>query len=332
MLKIHSPLRLLPPLCVLLSVGLRAQSSASSTSTFPPPATAVVVGTPTYGQSLQWLSALGTLSFSGSGLNDATYSGTYNGNSTITYCAQIDAAGTPDTFKWGTNAACSNGATVISVTGSAQTLSNGLSITFAATTGHTLNDKWSVTATNSWTATAAAGGSVTIFSPGTLSWISVANPTSTPTLSPTTGQTSHQVIGTCGSGTTFVPCILALADLSTKAAYQVSFQPGLMTAVIGTTGVYGKISQASTVDNLTGSAISFTCGTNPTITLFECGTSATCAAPTTVGTVTVTASGQAFTGTVSNPAITAGDYIGWGVTAGVCTSLDLSATAQVHTN
>lgn len=107
---------------------------------------------------------------------------------------------------------------------------------------------------------------------------------------------------------------------------------GLLSSVLGAISVYGKVSATSTVDNLIGSALSFTCVANPTITFYECSTSATCATPTTIGTVTVTGTGQAFTGTVSNPAITAGDFVAWAMTAGTCTSLDVSATAQVHAN
>lgn len=116
------------------------------------------------------------------------------------------------------------------------------------------------------------------------------------------------------------------------ASYLVSYQPGLLTAVNATIGVYGKISHASTVDNIIGSAVTFSCIANPTITMYECGTSATCSGPTTIGTVTVTAAGQAFAGTVSSSAITAGDYIGWAMTAGTCASIDIAANAQVHTN
>ena len=90
------------------------------------------------------------------------------------------------------------------------------------------------------------------------------------------------------------------------------------------------MSKTATVDNLTGSALSFSCVSNPTVTMYECGTSSTCASPTTIGTVTVTASGQAFTGTVSSPTVTAGDYIGWAITAGTCTGIDLAVTAQMH--
>lgn len=68
--------------------------------------------------------------------------------------------------------------------------------------------------------TPAGAGTVTSFSVTSVpSWLTsaVATPTSTPalTLSATTGQTSHQVIGTCGSATTFGPCALVSGDLPT---------------------------------------------------------------------------------------------------------------------
>jgi hypothetical protein len=118
-----------------------------------------------------------------------------------------------------------------------------------------------------------------------------------------------------------------------QAPSQLSYQPGLITTIVNTKSVYSKIAKASTVDNIEGSAQSLTtCTTNPTVTFFECGTSATCASPVTIGSVTITAAGQAFDGTVSAAAITAGDYVGWAITAGACASLDLGATAQIHAN
>lgn len=117
------------------------------------------------------------------------------------------------------------------------------------------------------------------------------------------------------------------------AEQTISFQPGLLTAVTNTKGVFGKFVKASTVDNLIASAINFTCVGNPTITLYECGTDASCAtSPTTIGTATVTAAGSAVTGAVSAPAITAGDFVAWAISAGTCTSLDIAANAQVHAN
>lgn len=82
--------------------------------------------------------------FTGAGLNDATSGGTYSGTVNATYTVIIDATGTPDTFKWKKNSGSFT--TGVAITGSAQTLSDGVTITFAATTGHTLNDQWVITA------------------------------------------------------------------------------------------------------------------------------------------------------------------------------------------
>jgi len=91
-------------------------------------------------------SNIANTTFAGAGVNDGVFNGTYTG-STHTYCAVIDATGTPDTFSWGTNGACDDGATGVAVTGANQALSSGAVIKFATTTGHTLADKWSVVAT-----------------------------------------------------------------------------------------------------------------------------------------------------------------------------------------
>lgn len=122
------------------------------------------------------------------------------------------------------------------------------------------------------------------------------------------------------------------ATINSNAVYQVSFQPGLVTSVTNTKSVYAKVSKASTVDNIEGSASAFSCVSNPTVTFYECGVSSTCASPTTIGSVTITAAGQAFDGTVNSSSVTAGDYIAWAISTGTCTSLDISANAQIHSN
>ncbi len=116
------------------------------------------------------------------------------------------------------------------------------------------------------------------------------------------------------------------------ATEHVSYQPGLLTAVNPTKAAFHKFSKTSTVDNIEGSAATFSCVANPTVTVFECGTSATCAAPTTIGTVTVTVAGTVADGTVSSAAIAAGDYVAFAMTAGTCASVDVAATVQVHAN
>jgi hypothetical protein len=84
------------------------------------------------------------------GLDDATVSGTYTGSDDIRYEIQIDNVTGTNSFQWrefnvstGVTGAYT---TLVAMTGSPQLLSNGISITFASTTGHTLNDEWVVSA------------------------------------------------------------------------------------------------------------------------------------------------------------------------------------------
>lgn len=79
------------------------------------------------------------------GTDDLSVSGTYSGTEDIRYIVEIDATGTPDTFRWSDD----DGATYtsgVAITGAAQALSNGVSITFGSTTGHNTNDSWIVSA------------------------------------------------------------------------------------------------------------------------------------------------------------------------------------------
>lgn len=98
---------------------------------------------------------LGGTSFTGSGLNDGVFGGgvvtTPMTGSPDVYDVQITATGTPNTFEWRVNGGTWNTGNLI--TGLAQPVASistdtGLTIHFAATTGHTIGDKWSVTATN----------------------------------------------------------------------------------------------------------------------------------------------------------------------------------------
>lgn len=78
--------------------------------------------------------------FEGTGLNDLTGGGTYSGTSVVVYEVEIDATGTPDTIKRRKDGGSFT--TGIALTGAAQTLGDGLTFTAAATTGHTLGDRW----------------------------------------------------------------------------------------------------------------------------------------------------------------------------------------------
>ena len=52
-----------------------------------------------------------------------------------------------DTFKWSDDGGSTWDGTLVAITGAAQTLNNGVTIYFEATTGHTLNENWQFTAT-----------------------------------------------------------------------------------------------------------------------------------------------------------------------------------------
>ena len=150
---------------------------------------------------------------------------------------------------------------------------------------------------------------------------------------PTVAKIGGVSVGAAATANAGVGIGIAANAINSNATEHMSFQPGLITTIVNTKSVFAKFSKTSTVDNIEGSSQSFTCTGNPVVTMYECGTSATCAAsPVTIGSVTVTAAGTVADGTVSAPAITAGDYVAWAISSGTCTGLDISAVAQVHAN
>jgi|21_taG_2_1085346.scaffolds.fasta_scaffold00651_14 hypothetical protein len=75
-------------------------------------------------------------------LDDLVSSGTFNGTDKTKFVLEIDSTGSPDTFKWQKEGGILTSG--VNITGSAQVLIDGVSVTFGATTGHTLEDKWEV--------------------------------------------------------------------------------------------------------------------------------------------------------------------------------------------
>lgn len=85
--------------------------------------------------------------FKGAGLNDVTWGTGYSGGGSSGYFevvidGELAGGGGVDTFKWRKN----GGAWTenVDITGLAQTLSDSQTILFAATTGHTLADQWTI--------------------------------------------------------------------------------------------------------------------------------------------------------------------------------------------
>jgi hypothetical protein len=90
-------------------------------------------------------------------LDDLTLSGDYTDEVARNYKVEIDATGAPDTFKWSNDGGATWKATGVAITGGAQALENGLSVTFTNTTGHTLGDNWIWTSMPVITSTAVSG-------------------------------------------------------------------------------------------------------------------------------------------------------------------------------
>jgi hypothetical protein len=84
--------------------------------------------------------------FTGTGLDDAYFTGHYEGTTSQTFYVRIDGVGTGsggvDTFEWSLDNFSTTQATGVDITGSDQALADGINIFFNATTGHTSGDKW----------------------------------------------------------------------------------------------------------------------------------------------------------------------------------------------
>jgi hypothetical protein len=82
--------------------------------------------------------------FTGVGLDDLSSGGTYEGTADTTIEVEITATGTPDTYRWRQDGGAWD--TGNSASTSAVELVDGITITFGATTGHTVGDLWTILA------------------------------------------------------------------------------------------------------------------------------------------------------------------------------------------
>lgn len=94
------------------------------------------------------------------GLEDATFAGTFAGEPGDYWEVEITGNGTPDVFRWRKNGG--SWTTGVNITGSGQTLSSGVTVTFAATVGHTIGDVWTYTVSGTWKFLANVWGRTTV--------------------------------------------------------------------------------------------------------------------------------------------------------------------------
>lgn len=117
---------------------------------------------------------------------------------------------------------------------------------------------------------------------------------------------------------------------------RISSDSGTLTSpsISGTTIItMGKVVRAATVQNFIAFASTFTtCTVNPKIELLDCGSSTTCASPTSLANATVSAASTATVGTITTATLSAGSYWALALTAGACASLNISATANLGMN
>jgi hypothetical protein len=125
-----------------------------------------------------------------------------------------------------------------------------------------------------------------------------------------------------------------VSGTQTNAVTFVSYESGWVANLASANKFarFSKVGKSSTIDNLMGASVGFSCSINPTISLMDCGTSNTCTAGTaTLASVVVTTQAQVAQGTIITPTITAGDFIAW-IVGGNCTNSELNASAQIHQN
>jgi hypothetical protein len=82
---------------------------------------------------------VGGATFTGSGLNDMTTGGTFSGSEILNYRVEIDGT---ETFKWSDSGGDGWDATGVAITGAAQNLNNGVTVTFGGSGSHTIGDRW----------------------------------------------------------------------------------------------------------------------------------------------------------------------------------------------
>jgi hypothetical protein len=189
---------------------------------------------------------IGTPAFSGSGTDDLTASGEYNGNANRTIRVQIDAGGTPGTFKVSYDGGSSWSTTGVVPTGSPQLLDYGVWGTLPTGTAHTLDDYWDI-AVECW------GVELTGLTPGAHSYAAGAIVGTTLPIR-SLGPAVHTTVSVASGASETYPARLYLADTSDLSAgdtvYVESVNGINETAEIDTGGVFAAYVQlTAALDN-----------------------------------------------------------------------------------
>src|SRR5208282_4059435 len=148
--------------------------------------------------------------------------------------------------------------------------------------------------------------------------------------SPYVNGTQTSLINNIGTGLT-----LGAGSLTNNAEWNYLGRVNQTTTVADNVPIdFVKVKVASTLDSCTASTGTYTCTTGQTFAIVDCGSSTTCASPTTLCSVQVTAAATAFQ--VASPAVStiaAGDYIAAESLSGACTVLSAaSIQGQIHSN
>lgn len=205
----------------------------------------------------------------GTGLDDLQVGTVFNQLSMATYTITISAVTSPNKFDWSkTGGSGSASASNVSITGASQTLSDGFTITFAATTGHTNGDSWTIKILPSgntyWDAT--TGQLKTIWSNGTTSTMTGSGGSMDLTAPGTIGASSPGIVhtaslvehgATSGTVTINAPAIAGSQTYILPTAY-----PGVSGyALVSTTGgvlSWANASAVTSVFSRTGAVIAAT--------------------------------------------------------------------------
>lgn len=114
----------------------------------------------------------------------------------------------------------------------------------------------------------------------------------------------------------------------------ISYQPGMVTTLPTAKSGFHQVAINSYIDKIIGSANTLTtCSPNPTITVYSCAVGdPSCASPTTLGSVAITATATPIAGTLSVPTVIQSSYVSGAITAGSCAAADVAVTLTLHSD